>query len=193
MSHSGVLRGHVSLIHDLDWSPDNHFLVSASGDGSAIVWNVTNITGKKSKRRRSIERLASTDPEVSTSPSSPAVTVPGSPANSASHRPTSGGFAIRVLHPCPSVVYAARFVPRHRPLSSDATTTPVTHTTSQCPLVVTGSFDGATLLWDPCKEQANLGLLGALQVTLCFALVKSHYIHITVSSLPQRHLFIGSV
>ena len=35
-----VLRGHFDLIHDLDWSQDDNFIVSASADGSAKVWDV---------------------------------------------------------------------------------------------------------------------------------------------------------
>lgn len=147
----------MSVVHDLDWSKDNHFLVSASGDGSAIVWNVENITDKR-KKRKTVDR-PSTDP--STSPA-----VPHSPvsplASAATQSRRSGGFAVRVLHPSPCVVYAARFVPRQRHTPESTVSPPGTHTT--CPLVVTGSFDGGTILWDPCKEQSNLGLLGALQV-----------------------------
>ena len=36
-----VLRGHRDLIHDLSWSADDNYLVSASADGSAKVWNLT--------------------------------------------------------------------------------------------------------------------------------------------------------
>ena len=36
-----ILRGHYDLIHDLDFSADDNFLVSASADGSAKVWNLT--------------------------------------------------------------------------------------------------------------------------------------------------------
>ena len=35
-----VLRGHFNLIHDLDWSQDDNFLVSASADGSTKVWDL---------------------------------------------------------------------------------------------------------------------------------------------------------
>lgn len=37
-----VLRGHHDLIHDLSWSQDDNYLVSASADGSAKVWDLTN-------------------------------------------------------------------------------------------------------------------------------------------------------
>ena len=36
-----VLRGHHDLIHDLQWSYDDNFLISASADCSAKVWNLT--------------------------------------------------------------------------------------------------------------------------------------------------------
>lgn len=36
-----ILRGHHDLIHDLCWSPDDNYLVSASADGSAKVWDLT--------------------------------------------------------------------------------------------------------------------------------------------------------
>lgn len=36
-----VLRGHRDLIHDLSWSADDNYLVSASADGSAKVWDLT--------------------------------------------------------------------------------------------------------------------------------------------------------
>jgi jouberin len=35
-----VLRGHHDLIHDLSWSQDDKFLVSASADGSVKVWDL---------------------------------------------------------------------------------------------------------------------------------------------------------
>lgn len=37
-----VLRGHHDLIHDMHWSQGDDYLVSASADGSAKVWNLTN-------------------------------------------------------------------------------------------------------------------------------------------------------
>lgn len=37
-----VLRGHHDMIHDLSWSEDDNYLVSASADGSAKVWDLTN-------------------------------------------------------------------------------------------------------------------------------------------------------
>ena len=36
-----VLRGHHDLIHDLSWSDDDNYLVSASADGSCKVWDLT--------------------------------------------------------------------------------------------------------------------------------------------------------
>jgi len=38
-----VLRGHHDLIHDLHWSPDDSYLVSASADGSAKVYDLSLI------------------------------------------------------------------------------------------------------------------------------------------------------
>ena len=35
-----VLRGHHDLIHDLHWSQNDEYLVSASADGSAKVWEL---------------------------------------------------------------------------------------------------------------------------------------------------------
>lgn len=37
-----VLRGHHDLIHDMSWSADDNYLVSASADGSAKVWDLSN-------------------------------------------------------------------------------------------------------------------------------------------------------
>ena len=37
-----IMRGHHDLIHDLDWSPDDNFLISASADGLAKVWDLTD-------------------------------------------------------------------------------------------------------------------------------------------------------
>lgn len=37
-----VLRGHHDLIHDMCWSSDDNYLVSASADGSAKVYDLTN-------------------------------------------------------------------------------------------------------------------------------------------------------
>lgn len=38
-----ALRGHNDLVHDLNWSLSDDYLVSASADGSAKVWNLTDI------------------------------------------------------------------------------------------------------------------------------------------------------
>ncbi|MFO0117279.1 MAG: WD40 repeat domain-containing protein [bacterium] len=35
-----ILRGHYDLIHDMNWSRDDRFLVTASADGSAKVWDL---------------------------------------------------------------------------------------------------------------------------------------------------------
>lgn len=37
-----ILRGHHDLIHDMNWSKDDKYLVTASADGSAKVWDLTN-------------------------------------------------------------------------------------------------------------------------------------------------------
>ena len=44
------MRGHNDLIHDLDWSWDDRFLVSASADGSCRVWNLENKETESSDR-----------------------------------------------------------------------------------------------------------------------------------------------
>lgn len=36
-----VMRGHHDLIHDLQWSHDDQYLISASADYSVKVWNLT--------------------------------------------------------------------------------------------------------------------------------------------------------
>lgn len=36
-----VLRGHHDLIHDLSWSLDDNFLISASADSSVKCWNLS--------------------------------------------------------------------------------------------------------------------------------------------------------
>ena len=36
-----ILRGHYDLIHDLDFTQDDNYLISASADGSCIVWDIT--------------------------------------------------------------------------------------------------------------------------------------------------------
>lgn len=35
-----ILSGHHDLIHDMHWSSNDNFLVTASGDGSAKVWKL---------------------------------------------------------------------------------------------------------------------------------------------------------
>ena len=46
-----MLRGHIDLIHDLSWSQNDQFLVSASADGSAKVWGLDkkNVNEETSK------------------------------------------------------------------------------------------------------------------------------------------------
>ena len=36
-----VLRGHHDLIHDLQWSHDDNYMISASADCSVKLWNLT--------------------------------------------------------------------------------------------------------------------------------------------------------
>lgn len=36
-----ILRGHHDLIHDMSWSQDDNYLVSASADGGVKLWNLT--------------------------------------------------------------------------------------------------------------------------------------------------------
>ena len=36
-----ILRGHHDLIHDISWSQDDNYLVTASADGSAKAWDLT--------------------------------------------------------------------------------------------------------------------------------------------------------
>lgn len=38
------MSGHVDIIHDLCWSWDDKFLVSASADGSCKLWNMTKVS-----------------------------------------------------------------------------------------------------------------------------------------------------
>lgn len=44
-SNHKILRGHLSDIYDLSWSPDSKFLISGSVDNSAIIWNVDKAKG----------------------------------------------------------------------------------------------------------------------------------------------------
>jgi len=39
---SGELCGHQQLVYDIDWSLNDQLLLSASGDGTAQVWSMTN-------------------------------------------------------------------------------------------------------------------------------------------------------
>lgn len=38
-----IMRGHYDLIHDLQWSSNDNFLVSSSADGSAKIWDTSLI------------------------------------------------------------------------------------------------------------------------------------------------------
>ena len=46
-----ILRGHFDLIHDINWSKDDNFLVTASADGSAKVWDLTDMENLNAKER----------------------------------------------------------------------------------------------------------------------------------------------
>jgi WD40 repeat protein len=35
-----VLAGHIEATVSLAWSPDGHFLASASEDGTVIIWGI---------------------------------------------------------------------------------------------------------------------------------------------------------
>lgn len=45
-----ILRGHNDLIHDICWSFDDRFLVTASADGSVRIWNLTDKETENSDR-----------------------------------------------------------------------------------------------------------------------------------------------
>ena len=34
------LKGHLDVIHDMDWSPDDNCLVTASADSTVRLWNM---------------------------------------------------------------------------------------------------------------------------------------------------------
>ncbi len=44
-SNHKILRGHLSDIYDISWSPDSKYLISGSVDNSAIIWNVEKAKG----------------------------------------------------------------------------------------------------------------------------------------------------
>lgn len=44
-----ILPGHADLIHDIDWSPEGNYLVSASADTSAIIWNLNKLDAANSE------------------------------------------------------------------------------------------------------------------------------------------------
>ena len=46
-----ILRGHYDLIHDMNWSRDDRFLVTASADGSAKVWTLAEAETANQKER----------------------------------------------------------------------------------------------------------------------------------------------
>jgi jouberin len=46
-----ILRGHYDLIHDMDWSQDDNYLVTASADGSAKVWDLRKKDNANDKER----------------------------------------------------------------------------------------------------------------------------------------------
>lgn len=45
-----ILRGHNDLIHEISWSYDDRFLVTASADGSVKIWNLTDKETENSDR-----------------------------------------------------------------------------------------------------------------------------------------------
>ena len=46
-----ILRGHFDLIHDMNWSKDDKFLVSASADGSVKVWDLSDLETTNENQR----------------------------------------------------------------------------------------------------------------------------------------------
>jgi len=44
-SNHKIMRGHLSDIYDLSWSPDSKYIISGSVDNSAIIWNVEKSKG----------------------------------------------------------------------------------------------------------------------------------------------------
>jgi WD40 repeat protein len=44
------MRGHNDLIHDICWSFDDRFLVTASADGSVRIWNLSDKETENSDR-----------------------------------------------------------------------------------------------------------------------------------------------
>lgn len=48
-----ILSGHHDLIHDLQWSPNDRFLLSTSADCSVKLWNLTSLpeSGESNKEK----------------------------------------------------------------------------------------------------------------------------------------------
>ena len=145
--------GHHSIVYDLCWSADDRFLVSASADGTAKLWNV----GGSVPASVPAASLSATDAETQAAASAAgsAAEIGGASGAAASGRAQSGAFPRSapwaVLHHSPPCfVYSAAFT---APPSSAAAKLAAQAQlnrggTVPPPHVITGGFDGVLRFWD---------------------------------------------
>ncbi len=157
-SESGSLRheflGHHSIVYDLQWSMNDNYLVSASADGTSLVFCLGGL-GRKRKSEEAEEEEEGEENDDGDEESTSTKSTKSKAASTASDTTALRGrpFLVATLqHNPPVYLYSACFQP---PAAGSK------HGDDKSvPLVLTGSFDAAIRLWDP-STGSNLGLLGA--------------------------------
>lgn len=172
-SESGSLRhqfdGHRSVVYDLQFSPNDKYLVSACADGTCKVWCLGGLAKDLDEDSDADDEDASNeekktgdsedgednddDDDDGNDDSSSKKLLSGSTKKSSASLALKGRpfLTATLQHNPPVYIYSACFQPPLHRSSGTADNT--------APLVVTGSFDAAVRLWDP-STSSSLGLLG---------------------------------
>jgi WD40 repeat protein len=154
-----TLRGHQALIHDLAWHPDGSELLSASADGTAMVWAVDSAALHEpsllavEELRRSGGGLTSGAGAASVSAAAaqkPLVVPAPSPAALARQMAARARLCARatpvlVLQHLTFVYTAKFFAPKTAP--RDAFGAPLPPELAPPPLILTGAYDGKVRVW----------------------------------------------
>ena len=163
-----TLRGHNALIHDVAWSPDGRELVSASADGTAMVWAVDS-EALHGASLRAVDELrrsgggltaAALESSSASTKTTPLVVPAPDPAELAVQMAARAKLSARstpvlVLQHL-TFVYAAKFYAPKTELR-DAYGAPLPAELAPPPLLLTGAFDGRVRVWS--RDGALLAVL----------------------------------
>ena len=182
------LSGHTDTVNSAAYSPDGKFIVTASGDQTARIWDaatgqeVRNLSGHatRSIRRRTVRTASSSSPPVTTRPPASGTRPRGrqcansaatpTAVNSAAYSP-DGKFIVTASEDQTARIWDAATGQEVRTLSGHTGAVNSAAYSPDGKFIVTASADQTARIWDAATGQAvrttqrphRLGQLGGLQ------------------------------